>query len=284
MDDGRRGCQTSCVPGTLYVVATPIGNLDDMTFRAVEILRSVSRIACEDTRVTGRLCQRFEVTTKLLRHDANNEAASTEGLIALLAEDHDIALVSDAGTPCIHDPGQRLIAATAEAGFPVVPIPGASSLLAALSASGLPIERFTFHGFVPKRDKERATLLSTLGPGTHAFYVPARDLPELTAHCAELHPLGRVVVARELTKLHETFVRGSATRVAEHYADEPPPKGEAVVLMHLAPKPTDVSDQDIARALVPLLRGGVHKKAAATEISERLSVSKRRVYQLAVRL
>ncbi|MDP6944799.1 MAG: 16S rRNA (cytidine(1402)-2'-O)-methyltransferase, partial [Myxococcota bacterium] len=142
--------------GALYVVATPIGNLEDMTFRGVRILREVDRIACEDTRITRRLCDHFGVDTPLMRHEAHNEAASTDGILALLEQGEAIALVSDAGTPCINDPGQRLIGATITAGYPVIPIPGASSLIVALSASGLPTERFIFHGFLPKKERARS--------------------------------------------------------------------------------------------------------------------------------
>ncbi len=265
------------------MVATPIGNLEDMTYRAVRVLREVDRIACEDTRVTRRLCDHFGVEATLLRHEAHNEASSTEGILALLAEGASVALVSDAGTPCINDPGQRLIASAIGAGHPVVPVPGASSLIVALSASGLPTERFTFHGFVPKKAQERATVLSTLSRGTHALFCPARDLPGVVEALAGAQSDADVVVAREMTKVHETWYRGKAPALAAELRDASL-KGEAVILVHIAPAAQDVSDRDIMRRLVPLLEGGVRAKAAATQVAQELGVSKRRVYQLSLKV
>jgi 16S rRNA (cytidine1402-2'-O)-methyltransferase len=233
------------------VVATPIGNLEDMTFRAVRILREIDRIACEDTRVTRRLCDHFGIDTQLMRHESHNEAASTEGILALLERGESVALVSDAGTPCINDPGQRLITAAIIHGYPVIPIPGASSLIVALSASGLPTENFTFHGFFPKKVRARRALISTLPSGTHAFFCPARDLPQ----------------------------------IVELLDPDAPPKGEAVVLLYRAPRGEDsISDTDIVTALMRHIDGGVRKKEAAARVSEALGISKRRVYQLTLQL
>jgi 16S rRNA (cytidine1402-2'-O)-methyltransferase len=266
-------------------VATPIGNLEDMTFRGARVLREVDRIACEDTRVTRRLCDHFGVDTPLMRHEAHNEAASTEGIIALLARGESVALVSDAGTPCINDPGQRLIAAAIAAHHPVIPIPGASSLIVALSASGLPTEEFTFHGFVPKKARAWAGRLASLDPGTHAFFCPARDLPAVLEAVAETHPHGVVVIAREITKRHEAWLRGEAHEVAARLAANDAPRGEAVVLLHL-PTPGDdaVEDDAIVAALAPLIEGGLRKKEAAAQVAEQLGVSKRRVYQLTLQM
>lgn len=254
-----------------------------MTYRAVRVLREVDRIACEDTRVTRRLCDHFGVDGTLLRHEAHNEAASTEGILALLADGTSVALVSDAGTPCINDPGQRLIAATIKAGHTVVPVPGASSLIVALSASGLPTDHFTFHGFVPKKAGERSGLMSTLRDGTHALFCPARDLPTVLGALAEAFAAADVVVAREMTKVHETWYRGTATSLAAELEGEKL-KGEAVLLVHVAPAPRDITDRDIMRQLMPLLQGGVRKKTAATQVADELGVSKRRVYQLSLKV
>lgn len=266
-------------------MATPIGNLEDITYRAIRVLGEVDRIACEDTRVTRRLLERFGVDKPLMRHEAHNEATSTEGILRLLEQGESVALVSDAGTPCIHDPGQRLIAAALDGEHPVVPIPGPSAVLAALSASGLPTERFTFHGFLPRKERELTGLFTTLPPGTHAFFCPARDLDQALAALAEAVGDAPVVVAREMTKLHETWYRGAATEVAREVSEgSMSHKGEAVIVVHRPPSRDEVSDRDIARALAPLLRGGVRKKEASKEVAGKLDVSKRRVYQIAVKM
>ena len=256
-----------------------------MTFRAVRILREVDRIACEDTRVTRRLCDHFGIDTPLMRHESHNEAASTQGILALLERGESVALVSDAGTPCINDPGQRLIAASINDGYPVIPIPGASSLVVALSASGLPTEHFTFHGFFPKKARARRALLSTLTSGTHAFFCPARDLPLIVDELAEAHPQTEIVVAREITKRHEAWMRGLVSEIAERLDRDTPPKGEAVVLLYRPPQGEDsISDADIVAAVIPLIEGGVRKKEAAARVAESLGVSKRRTYQLTIQL
>ncbi len=253
-----------------------------MTFRAVRILREVDRIACEDTRVTRVLCEQYGIETPLLRHEAHNEAASTEGLVELLRQGRSVALVTDAGTPAISDPGQRLVAAALAAGFEVVPVPGASAVTTALSVAGLPTDRFVFHGFAPKKPGERVSLLSSLTVGTHVFFCPARDLPDILADVAEALPDAPTVVARELTKRHESWYRGTARELSRQITEGL--KGEAVLLVHRAASDGEVSDRDIAQALLPLLGGGVRKKEAAQEIADRLGVSRRRVYQIAIRI
>lgn len=256
-----------------------------MTFRAVRILREVNRIACEDTRVTRRLCDHFDIETPLMRHEAHNEAASTEGILALLEQGETIALVSDAGTPCINDPGQRLIAAAIKAEHLVIPIPGASSLIVALSASGLPTEHFAFHGFFPKKRRARKAVLSTLASGTHAFFCPARDLPQLVDELYDTQPRCELVIAREITKRHEAWIRGDVSEVAEALEGKGAPKGEAVVMIYRPPKGEDShSDADIVAALIPLVEGGVRKKEAANMVAESLGVSRRRAYQLTLQL
>lgn len=265
------------MPGTLYVIATPIGNLDDMTFRAVRLLREADRIACEDTRVTRVLCQHFGVDAPLLRHDAHNEEESTRGLLALLDEGVTVALVSDAGTPALSDPGARLVRAARDAGHVVVPVPGPSALLAAASASGLPLEPLTFHGFVPKKPGRRRAALGALGPGTHAFFCPARDLKAVVADL----PAGcEVVVARELTKLYESWYRGDRQQVLAALEVEGADKGEAVLLVRSGTGASEPSDEVLVAALGEALAAGAKLKLASTQVATRLGVSKRRVYQL----
>lgn len=271
------------VPGTLYVVATPIGNLEDMTARAVRVLSSVDHIACEDTRVTGRLCAHFGVSRPLLRHEAHNEAASTQGIVALLERGESVALVSDAGTPGVSDPGARLCDAVIAAGRPVVPIPGPSALLAALSASGLPTETFAFHGFLAKKPTERAAAFASLGAGTHAFFCPARDLGRVVGELAGLLPTARLVIARELTKLHEQWYRGLPGAVLPTL-DGDSARGEAVVLLHLAAAERVTTDAAVLDALRDAMATGARTKDAVASVAELLGVPKRRAYALALTL
>lgn len=202
-------------PG-LYLVATPIGNLEDITLRALRVLKLADRIACEDTRQTQKLLHHFGLATPTVSYHLFNEASRSAELIAELQAGARIAVVSDAGTPGIADPGGPLVAAAIDAGIPVFPVPGANAAIAALIASGLPTESFTFHGFLPSRSGERRTLLEALprGPVTHIFYEsPHRILETLADLTATFGSAQSVVLARELTKLHEEFLRGSILEV-----------------------------------------------------------------------
>jgi 16S rRNA (cytidine1402-2'-O)-methyltransferase len=262
-------------------VATPIGNLEDITLRALRVLREVDRVACEDTRVTARLFAEYGISTPLMRHEAHNEAASTVGILELLARGESIALVSDAGTPTVRDPGERLVRAAILGGHPVLSIPGPSALLAATSVSGLPAEPLTFHGFVPKKTRERAASLSDLSDGTHAYFCPARDLHDVVSEIGGVHPKAQIAVGRELTKQHETWYRGTSEEILGQL-DEHASRGEAVLMLHTGAHREAVTDAEIRAALGPLLEQGAHSKRAAEEVASALGVSKRRVYQLAL--
>ncbi len=262
-------------------MATPIGNLEDITLRALRVLREVDRVACEDTRVTARLFAEHGVSTPLMRHEAHNEAASTAGILELLARGESVALVSDAGTPTVRDPGERLVRETVLAGHPVISIPGPSALLAATSASGLPAEPLTFHGFVPKKARERAASLSDLCAGTHAYFCPARDLRDVVTELGAVHPEAQIAIGRELTKQHETWYRGTSDEVLGQL-DDHSSRGEAVLLIHAGAHKEPVTDDRIREVLRPLLERGAHSKRAAEEVATQLGVSKRRVYQLAL--
>ncbi len=265
-------------------MGTPIGNLEDITFRAARILREVDRVACEDTRVTRVLCDHLGVDTPLLRHDAHNQRKSTPGILALLERGLSVALVTDAGTPGISDPGAHLVAEALAAGHEVVPVPGPSAVVTALSASGFPSQAFCFHGFVPKRAKERRRIFGALPPGTHALYCPARDLPAVVADLAASAPDAVVAVARELTKQHEAWFRGAASEVAERLAQGPPPRGEAVLIVRVPSPQGALRDEAIAAALAGPLAAGKGTRQAAAEVAEALGVSRRRAYQVALRL
>jgi len=217
--------------GTLYLVATPIGNLDDITLRALHILESVPLIAAEDTRHTLKLLTHFGLRRQMISLHAKNEARQLQTIVARL-EQHDIALVSDAGTPALSDPGVRLVSAAVAAGYPVVPIPGPSAVLAALVSSGLPTNQFTFLGFLPRKRGELERLIRETAQAKRSFVFfesPHRIVKTLDIMASALGPRS-LVVAREITKLHEEFLRGTAATLLEHFAKSPP-RGELTVVV-----------------------------------------------------
>lgn len=220
--------------GVLYIVPTPIGNLEDITLRALRVLREVNTIACEDTRVTANLLRHFEIPTKrLISYFAGNEAARVGGLIALLAGGEDVALTSDAGTPGISDPGTRLVSAAIAAGITVIPLPGANAAVTAVTASGLPTDSILFEGFLPHK-KGRQTALRRLAveESTVVLYESphriVRTLAELAEHCGADR---RAAVCRELTKMYEEINRGTLGELHAEYAGRASVKGEFVVVV-----------------------------------------------------
>jgi 16S rRNA (cytidine1402-2'-O)-methyltransferase len=267
-DEGERrdsvmSQQRSLAPG-LYLVATPIGNLEDITLRALRVLRSVDKIACEDTRQTQKLLNHFEIRTPTVSYHMHNEAGRAIELAAALKAGARIAIVSDAGTPGIADPGGQIAAAAIAAGVPVFPIPGANAAINALIASGLagsPLaengtnaEQFTFHGFLPSKEGQRRTALEALRNnvdstrGTQIFYeAPHRILDTLTDIAAIFGVAQHVVVARELTKLHEEFLRGAVSEVRQTLAARASVRGEIVLLF--APS-ADVTTSEIAASSI----------------------------------
>lgn len=219
--------------GKLYLVATPIGNLEDVSPRALRVLQDVHMVACEDTRHTQILLRRHEIRAKhLTAYNEFNHKRQVTILVGQLDRGWDVALVSDAGTPALSDPGEALVVAAIAAGHDIVPIPGPNAAISALVASGLPTRSFTFLGFVPKKSGERRRLLEPLlaEKRTIVIYESPYRIGDLLADVATLAPEARVVVARELTKLHETFVRGTAAEVAARYAADRP-KGEITVVI-----------------------------------------------------
>jgi 16S rRNA (cytidine1402-2'-O)-methyltransferase len=262
-------------------VSTPIGNLEDITLRAVRVLKEVSLIACEDTRHTRKLLDHLGITTPCTSYHEHNETSKTEELLATLQGGSDVALVSDAGTPLISDPGYRIVTAAVEAGIPVVPIPGPSAILGALSASGLPTDSFHFGGFLPPKSTQRRKVLEELRAesATLVFYeAPHRILDALEDVEAVLGSRP-VVVAREITKLHEEFLRGTVGEVREQLAGRPAVKGEMTLLIG---KATEVltSDQPLEEAVRELELQGVSRMEAIKQVAKARGMGKRDVYRL----
>ncbi len=252
--------QRPLAPG-LYLVATPIGNLEDITLRALRVLRSADRIACEDTRQTAKLLGHFGIETPTLSLHAHNEQArAVEDLLPMLEAGGRVAVVSDAGMPGISDPGMLLVRAAVEASVPVFPVPGANAALSALIASGLPTETFTFHGFLPEKSGARRTALETLAAApeattrTHIFYeAPHRILDTLADLETVFGRRARVVVARELTKLHEEFLRGTAAELLATLSARDRVRGEMVLLLRIdAASPTQVAPQTLGARVAEL--------------------------------
>jgi 16S rRNA (cytidine1402-2'-O)-methyltransferase len=233
VDSEPRTLDASELPAGLYVVSTPIGNLADVSFRAIDVLKRVATILAEDTRHSRRLLERYDIPTPVESYHEHNEARMTPRVLTRLQHGDAIALISDAGTPLVSDPGERLVSAVADAGFPIVPIPGASALLSALVVAGLPTDRFVFYGFLPRKGAERSELLEELSgmPHTAVLYeAPGRVADTLDDVAARGGSARRAVVARELTKQFEEIRRGTVSELARYYTNSPP-RGEVVIVL-----------------------------------------------------
>jgi 16S rRNA (cytidine1402-2'-O)-methyltransferase len=272
------------MPGTLYLVATPIGNLADITHRAVQVLRDVALIACEDTRHTRKLLQHYAIETKTISYHEHNEQQRARELIELLQQGSDIAVVSDAGTPAISDPGFRLVRAAIESGIAVVPIPGPSALISALIAAGLPTDEFFFGGFLPARAGARRARLSELRtvPGTLIFYEAPHRLAASLKDAYEVLGEREAVVARELTKLHEEIRRGRLSELSEHYSSVEP-RGEIVLLIDRTVLDESVVKDSAASSVAALVRQleaeGLDRRAALKKAARELGLSRAEAYR-----
>jgi 16S rRNA (cytidine1402-2'-O)-methyltransferase len=247
----EKNAEKPLAPG-LYLVATPIGNLEDITLRALRVLRSVDRIACEDTRQTQKLLNHFEIHTPTVSYHMHNEGSRSEELVAELKLGARIAIVSDAGTPGIADPGGQIANAAIAAGIDVFPVPGANAALSGLIASGLPTDRFTFHGFLPSKAGQRKTALEELprSDATHLFYeAPHRILDTLADVEAVFGPAQHVVIARELTKLHEEFLRGAVSELRTQLAARPSIRGEIVLMLAPSMAENENAEQRVSIAV-----------------------------------
>jgi 16S rRNA (cytidine1402-2'-O)-methyltransferase len=271
-------------PG-LHLVATPIGNLRDITIRALETLAAADVIACEDTRITRRLLDHYGIATPLTPYHEHNAAAARPKLLARLAAGEAVALVSDAGTPLVSDPGFKLVRAAREAGHPVIAAPGASALLTALTSSGLPTDRFFFEGFLPAKDGQRKARIAELSrvPATLILYESgARVARTLVALAEGLGPR-QAAVCRELTKLHEEVRRGALTELAEHYAKDAETRGEFTIVIE-PPADAAAPDADEVDALLRRALRHASVKDAVSDVAAATGLPRREIYQRALAL
>lgn len=273
--------------GTLYVVATPIGNLRDITLRAIDVLRSVSVVAAEDTRVTAKLLNHHGIAAKLVAVHGHNERRAANRVLALLAAGHPVALVTDAGTPAVSDPGAKLVAAVRAAGYVVTPVPGANAAIAALSAAGLSEPHFLFYGFLPQRAADRRRALDALRgvPFAIVFYeAPHRVVDSVADMQAALGGARRVVVARELTKMHETMHECAlAEAPAWLAADANRRRGEFVLIVEGAAVSDDAATDEAARVLSILL-GALPLRQAVALAAEISGGRRNELYAMALKL
>jgi 16S rRNA (cytidine1402-2'-O)-methyltransferase len=270
-------------PG-LYLVATPIGNLEDITLRAIRVLKQADLIACEDTRQTQKLLNHYGIDTPTTSYHEHNEAARAAELVEKLAQGSRVAVVSDAGMPGISDPGFRLVSLVIERGLPVIPIPGATAFVAALVASGLPSDAFSFRGFLPPKNAARRRQLEQARDSreTQVFYeAPHRILAALEDVAAVLGPGRRIVVARELTKIHEEFLRGTATQVLDTLKIRGEMKGEMVLIIGPAEETENaVPTVSIRNRIEQLMREeNLEEKAALKKAAKERGISKSAAYR-----
>lgn len=277
--------QTDPKPGTLYIVGTPIGNLEDITFRAVRILQTVDLIAAEDTRHTGKLLQHFQIKTPQLSYHEHNRNNRVPELLEHLVSGKAIALVSDAGMPGISDPGYELVKACIEAGITVVPIPGASAAITALSAAGLPTDRFVFEGFLSAKSQQRREHLESLQPESRTiiFYESPHRLRETLQDLAQTWESDRqIVIARELTKFYEEFWRGTIAEAIAHYNQREPQGEYTLLLAGNPPSQTLLTEDELKAELQQLMSQGISRSQASRQLTKFTSLNRREVYQLAL--
>jgi len=275
------------MPGTLYIVPTPIGNLEDMTPRAVRVLREVDVIACEDTRHTQKLLNHFDIRTRTVSYHEHNERERAEELCKSLREEKSVALVSDAGTPLVSDPGFRLVALAVAAEVSIVPLPGPAAFVAALSAAGLPSDQFFFAGFLPARATARRARLAELEsvPGTLVFYEAPHRIAAALRDALSVFGDRAAVVARELTKIHEEFVRGKLSELAATFGTNQKPRGEMVLIIGADNSRSGKNHHELpANSLVDrvseLEKEGLDSKAALKRAARELGLKRDEAYRL----
>lgn len=269
------------MPGILYIVPTPIGNLEDITLRALRILKEVDLIAAEDTRHTQHLLTHFGIDKPLTSYHDHNEREKAQALVERIKNGANLALVSDAGTPGIADPGFRLVSAAIRAGIKIVPLPGASALATALSASGLPTDRFLFEGFLPAKKQERKNKLQALydSTATLVFYEAPHRLNDTLSDMQRILGERRIVIAREVSKVYEEFLRGTVSEVIYQIAGRDV-KGEVTIVMHGSTGEARVTEEQLRSDIQRLISEGVGVKEISQLFGERYGLSKREVYRL----
>jgi 16S rRNA (cytidine1402-2'-O)-methyltransferase len=273
--------------GKLYIVSTPIGNLEDITLRALRILREVDIIACEDTRVTKKLIFHHQILKPLTSYHEHNEREKAEELVTLLESGKTIALVSDAGTPGVSDPGYRLVKLASEKGIEIIPVPGPSAAIAALSVSGLPTSSFAFFGFLPKSGKKRRVFLEEIRehPQTLIFYESPNRILETLKGLLETLGDRQVSVSRELTKMFEETLKGSITKVITVLGERNKLKGEfTVVVEGKSDGEKDATSNIIEKELRTFREKGFSLKDSVKEVSQNYKVSKSKVYKEALKV
>lgn len=272
------------MPGTLYLVATPIGNLQDITFRALETLRTVDLIACEDTRHTLKLLNHFRISNRLISYHEHNEMERAEEFVDKLLMGESIAVVSDAGTPGICDPAFRIVQRAIEIGADVVSIPGSVAFVNAVVASGLATDSIFFGGFLPSKKGDRRKRLEETRdiPATVAFYETPHRLQRSLADCAEILGDRRAAIAREITKLHEEIARGTLSELIERFSAAERIKGEIVIIIDRAdgPRPVEFSEKALSARIRDLEKEGLNSKAALKKAAKEFGLSKSEAYEL----
>jgi 16S rRNA (cytidine1402-2'-O)-methyltransferase len=269
--------------GVLYIVATPIGNLDDLSLRAARTLSKVSAVACEDTRQTSKLMEAAGAKRPLVSLHEHNEKERSEELVARLLAGEDLALVSDAGTPLVSDPGYRLVEAALAAGVRVTPIPGPSAVMAALAGAGLETDAFVFGGFLPHKQKARLDTLKkwSEAEATAVYFESPHRILECLADIETVFPDRRVVLARELTKVHEEFLRGTASELRRQLLQRPSVKGEFTILIERGRRRQLNLDPERMRSLYDeMISGGSERMDAMKKLARQSGLSKREIYEM----
>jgi len=266
--------------GTLYIVATPLGNLEDVTFRALRALREVPLIACEDTRRTVKLLNRYEIRTSMISFHDHNKLEAGAGLLRRLRDGQSVALVSDAGTPGISDPGYELVRDAVAEGIPVEVVPGPSALISALVVSGLPTDRFVFEGFLPNRSERRRKALAALSCETRTliFYESPQRIAAFLADASEIFGDRRGCIVRELTKVHEEILRGTLPELLDEISGRENIPGEITVVVEGAPKTVIFSVEEAVQEALAAAPESATSRDLAREISGRTGLSKKEVY------
>jgi 16S rRNA (cytidine1402-2'-O)-methyltransferase len=269
--------------GILYLVPTPIGNLGDMTYRGVEILKSVDIIAAEDTRTSTKLLKHYEIKNKLISYHKFNERKQSDILISLLSEGKNVAIITDAGTPGISDPANIIVKEAIEHNIQVCCLPGASAVITALAASGLNTDTFTFAGFLPAKKKDRDNLLKALEklPHTIVLYEASHRIIDTLKELAEVFGSRECVIARELSKLYETYLRGKLSDLA--YASDMETRGEFVILIE-GRKEQPLTDAELIRIISDEAKQGIALKELSSKVSDITGINRNRIYKLALAL